>query len=94
MIERQRVLESKKNAPTVRKLVEDLRDTEDGIRKTYRGLAAQKKKKRQLKRRLVMLTDTTPVVTTDKTILKKSSSISAMPCRSHSRNLTARDSPN
>ncbi|KJX95393.1 hypothetical protein TI39_contig4116g00014 [Zymoseptoria brevis] len=70
-IERQRMLERKTNLPTVRKLVEDLRDVELEIRQTHENLASQKKKKRQLKRKLIVLADETPVVTTNETMLKR-----------------------
>ncbi|SMQ52236.1 unnamed protein product [Zymoseptoria tritici ST99CH_3D7] len=70
-IERQRMLDRKKNEPTVRKLVEDLRDVEDEIKKAYEGLADRKKKKRQLKRKLIVLVDEEPVVTSDEALLEK-----------------------
>jgi hypothetical protein len=70
-IERRRVLERKENKPTVRKLVGDLRDVEDEIKKSYESLAGQKRKKRQLKRKLIVLSDKTPVVTADEIVLKK-----------------------
>ena len=84
-IERQRVLERNNNSPTIRKLVEDLRDIEREIRKSYKTLAEHKKKKRQMKRKLIVLADETPVVTNDETILKKKlytfCRIMAMPLR-------------
>lgn len=70
-IEVLRAQEREKNKPTVRALVEDLRDAEAEIRKTYKSLAGQKRKKRKLKRKLIVLTDETPVVTDDETVLKK-----------------------
>jgi hypothetical protein len=69
-IERQRVRERNENGHTVRRLIEDLRDVEDEIRKGHERLAGKKMRKRQLKRKLIVLTDEAAVVTADESNLE------------------------